>query len=71
MRRRVLLRPRAAGVEKRSFLAPLVIGLGIWAGFPTVAAYQDMTGMISGSESAAIRWKAVVKRSVAGSIHKA
>lgn len=71
MRRRVLPRPWLAGVEKRSFLAPFVIGLGLWVGFPTVSAYQDMTGMISGSESPAARWKAVVERSVAGSVHKA
>ncbi|RUX93595.1 cell wall hydrolase, partial [Mesorhizobium sp. M7D.F.Ca.US.004.01.2.1] len=42
MHRRVLKRlVAAAGERKRGFLTPFVIGLGIWIGFPTVAAYQD------------------------------
>ena len=38
----------AAGDRKRSFLPPLAVGLGIWIGFPTAVAYQDMTSLISG-----------------------
>ncbi len=55
----------------RSFAAPLVVGLGIWLGFPTPAAYQDMTSLVSGLESSAQRWNAFVERSAAGSIHSA
>ena len=29
---------------------PFVIGLGIWIGFPTPAAYQDMASFVTGSE---------------------
>lgn len=55
----------------RSHSTPLILGLSLWVGFPTVAAYQDITSMVSGSESTADRWGAFVERSVAGSVHKA
>ena len=55
----------------RSFAAPFVIGLGIWTAFPTAAAYQDMTSLVSGMEGAGVRWSAFVERSGAGSLHSA
>jgi spore germination cell wall hydrolase CwlJ-like protein len=55
----------------RSYLSPVVIGLGLWVGFPTVAAYQDMTSMVSGLEGRNARWAAFVEKSVAGSVHAA
>jgi spore germination cell wall hydrolase CwlJ-like protein len=70
--RRVLKRlVAAAGDKKRSFLSPFVIGLGIWIGFPTVVAYQDMTSLVSGLEAPSARWNAYVEKSVAGSVHAA
>jgi spore germination cell wall hydrolase CwlJ-like protein len=60
----------AAG-EKKRFLSPLVVGLGIWIGFPTVAAYQDMTSLISGLETPKDRWNAVIEKAVAGSVQSA
>lgn len=72
MHRRVLKRlAAAAGEKKRSFVSPLVIGLGIWIGFPTVVAYQDMGSLISGLEASGSRWNSYVERSVAGSVHAA
>ncbi|QND59203.1 cell wall hydrolase [Mesorhizobium huakuii] len=72
MHRRVLKRlVAAAGEKKRSFVSPFIIGLGIWIGFPTVAAYQDMTSLVSGLESPSARWNSYVERSVAGSTHAA
>ncbi|MER9441806.1 cell wall hydrolase [Mesorhizobium sp. M0045] len=72
MHRRVLTRlVAAAGEKKRSFLSPFVVGLGIWIGFPTVAAYQDMTSLVSGLEAPSVRWNAYVEKSVAGSVHAA
>ncbi|MBA1141504.1 cell wall hydrolase [Mesorhizobium neociceri] len=72
MHRRVLTRlAAAAGEKKRSFISPLVIGLGIWIGFPTVVAYQDMGSLISGLEASGTRWNSYVERSVAGSVHAA
>jgi spore germination cell wall hydrolase CwlJ-like protein len=61
----------AAGEKKRSFLSPFIVGLGIWVGFPTVVAYQDMTGLVSGLEAPGARWNAYVEKSVAGSVHAA
>lgn len=72
MHRRVLKRlAAAAGEKKRSFISPLVIGLGIWIGFPTVLAYQDIGSLISGLEASGTRWNSYVERSVAGSVHAA
>ncbi|MER9232303.1 cell wall hydrolase [Mesorhizobium sp. M0622] len=72
MHRRVLTRLiAAAGEKKRSFLSPFIIGLGIWVGFPTVTAYQDMTSLVSGLEAPSVRWNAYVEKSVAGSVHAA
>jgi spore germination cell wall hydrolase CwlJ-like protein len=70
--RRLVSRRLAVAVSaKASFLPPLVIGLGIWIGFPTVAAYQDMASMVSGSEASSSRWNGYVEKSVAGSVHAA
>ena len=44
-------RRAAASRDKRSFLSPFIVGLGIWIGFPTVAAYQDMASLVSGIEA--------------------
>ncbi|TPL91792.1 cell wall hydrolase [Mesorhizobium sp. B2-3-12] len=71
MHRRVLKRLVAAAGEKRSLVSPLIIGLGIWIGFPTVAAYQDMTSLVSGLESPTARWNSYVEKSIAGSVHAA
>ena len=52
MHRRLMRRLAATSRDKRSFLSPVIIGLGIWIGFPTVAAYQDMASLVSGIEGA-------------------
>jgi spore germination cell wall hydrolase CwlJ-like protein len=61
----------ATSRDKRSFLSPFIIGLGIWIGFPTVAAYQDMASLVSGGEGEPARWNAFVEKSAAGSVHAA
>ena len=73
MHRRLVERLVAAfaGEKKRSLLTPCLLGLGIWVGFPTVAAYQDMTSLVSGLERDGTRWNAVIEKSVAGSVHAA
>ncbi|ESY69899.1 MULTISPECIES: cell wall hydrolase [Mesorhizobium] len=72
MHRRLLKRLAAvAGEKKRSLVSPCIIGLGIWIGFPTVAAYQDMTSLVSGLEAPTARWNSYVEKSVAGSVHAA
>lgn len=70
MFRLAVRRSRPLPGREKSFLAPAVIGLGFWIGFPTVAAYQDMASLVSGQETGA-RWTAVIERSVAGSLHQA
>lgn len=70
MHRRLFARPfSVAGVRKPS-LSTIMVGLGVWIGFPTVAAYQDMTSMILGDNPSA-RWGVYVEPSVAGSVHSA
>lgn len=68
---RVVRRVFAAVQDAPSSATPFILGLGIWLGFPTVAAYQDMASMVTGTESAAPRWSAFVEKSVAGSLHSA
>ncbi len=72
MHRRLVTRLFAAtSRDKRSFLSPFIIGLGLWVGFPTVAAYQDMASLVSGIEASSARWNSFVEKSVAGSVHAA
>ncbi|MEW9837642.1 cell wall hydrolase [Mesorhizobium marinum] len=72
MHRRLVTRLVAAtSRDKRSFLSPLIIGLGIWIAFPTVAAYQDMASLVSGVEGESARWNAFVEKAAAGSVHAA
>jgi spore germination cell wall hydrolase CwlJ-like protein len=61
----------AARRNERSLFPSVVIGLGIWIGFPTVAAYQDMQSLVSGAESTRARWASFVETAVAGSTHAA
>ena len=71
MRRRRVMRQCSAPRVERSFLAPLILGLGIWVGFPTGLAMQDVSSMVAGTDAPGHRWSAVVERSVAGSVHTA
>lgn len=71
MHRRVMLRLAALPRPRVSILPCLVLGSGLWIGFPSTTAYQDMASMVSGSDRALTRWNAYVERSVAGSVHQA
>ena len=64
------LRRRAVADGMRALAAPALLGLGLWIGFPTQAAYQDIASYVL-SMDAEQRWGAFVERSVAGSVHKA
>jgi spore germination cell wall hydrolase CwlJ-like protein len=70
-RRLVMRRLAVTGRDKRSFLSPVIVGLGIWIGFPTVAAYQDMASLVSGVEGESARWSAFVEKAAAGSVSAA
>lgn len=72
MHRRLLKRLVSAAIERKpSFLPSFVVGLGLWVGFPTAVAYQDMASLVSGLESSNARWNAYIEKSVAGSVHAA
>jgi spore germination cell wall hydrolase CwlJ-like protein len=58
-------------LRRGSWVAPAIVAAGIWLGFPTQAAYQDMRSFVSGAESGGARWGAFVEKSVAGSVHSA
>ena len=58
-------------VPRLALLPALVVGTGIWLGFPTSVAYQDMASMVSGSEAGKARWNGYVEKAVAGSVHAA
>ncbi|MBX3576063.1 MAG: cell wall hydrolase [Rhizobiaceae bacterium] len=61
----------AAVAHTPPVFTPFILGFGIWIGFPTVAAYQDMAALVSGMEASAPRWNSYVEKSAAGSIHAA
>ncbi|SMH41118.1 Cell wall hydrolase CwlJ, involved in spore germination [Mesorhizobium australicum] len=69
LRRKVSVR-RSPLVGQRNLTSPILVGLALWLGFPTIAAKQDMTSLISGGDSGAARWGAFVERAVAGSVHQ-
>ncbi len=71
MHRVAMMRRWAVAARKRSFLTPVILGLAMWVGFPTVAAYQDMASLVSGADAPGPRWGAVVEKSVAGSLQAA
>ncbi len=68
---RVLPRRAVATDRLRSYVSPLLVGMGIWIGFPTQAAMQDMTSMVSGAEAVSTRWNAYLEQAAAGSVHQA
>jgi spore germination cell wall hydrolase CwlJ-like protein len=53
-----------------SFFPQLLLATGIWIGFPTVAAYQDIATLVTG-EASGPRWAGFVEKAVAGSVHSA
>ena len=71
MLRRQVRRQRHVAGFARSFAAPFIIGLGIWIGSPTQAAYQDIASLVTGIEGPGERWGSFMETSVAGSVHVA
>lgn len=69
--RRVTGRFAATRRDWRAHLPAAAVGLGIFLGFPTVAAYQDMASYVSGIEAQKARWNGYVEKSAAGSVHSA
>jgi spore germination cell wall hydrolase CwlJ-like protein len=57
--------------RKSSLVSIVVVGAGFLFGFPSAVAYQDMASYVAGTEAPAVRWGAVLEKSVAGSVHAA
>lgn len=69
MHRRLVTGMFAATSLDKRLLSPLILSLGIWLGFPTPAAYQDITSLVAGMSAPSSRWATFVEKSVAGSVH--
>ncbi len=67
----VLKSQRPQAKPRRSYAAPVLIAGALFLSFPTVVAFQDMSSLISGSESGVGRWHAFLKPAAAGSMHQA
>jgi spore germination cell wall hydrolase CwlJ-like protein len=51
-------------------MAPAIIGLALYLGFPSVAAYADLATFLSGINRGGERWRMYMTPSPAGSIHE-
>ena len=61
---------RESRVNFSAWLAPALIGLAVYIGFPTVAAYSDLATFLSGINRGGERWRMYMTPSPAGSIHE-
>lgn len=71
MLRESVSRLPAAVFRGPTLLSSLAVAAGLFIGFPTQTAYQDMASYVAGIGAREVRWGAVIERSVAGSVHKA
>ena len=63
-----ILRQAVSGLRgKRSLSSPLLLGLAIWAGFPTLVGRQDMASLISGTDG---KSAVTFSSAAAGSVHR-
>lgn len=52
------------------FGSPVIFGLATWLAFPSLPAYADLAGLLSGMDRGDARWRMVLTESPAGSIHE-
>ncbi|WP_425487171.1 cell wall hydrolase [Nitratireductor arenosus] len=71
MLRKSVSRLPAAVFRGPTLFSSLIVAAGLFIGFPTQTAYQDMTSYVAGIGARDVRWGAAIERSVAGSVHKA
>lgn len=50
--------------------SPVLFGLVGWLAFPTLPAYADLAGLLSGADRGEAQWRMVLTESPAGSIHE-
>ncbi|WP_438749879.1 cell wall hydrolase [Pararhizobium sp. O133] len=60
---------RKSRLSPARWTAPLVLGIGLFVGFPSVSAHSDLATFLSGINRGGERWRMVMTRSPAGSLH--
>ncbi len=50
--------------------SPVIFGVAGWLAFPTLPAYADLAGLLSGADRGTPQWRMVLTESPAGSIHE-
>ncbi|CAN7586940.1 cell wall hydrolase [Rhizobium sp. LjRoot30] len=53
-----------------NWTSPLVFGLAMWIGFPSMSAHADLAGLLAGLDRGGQQWRMVLTNSPAGSIHE-
>ncbi len=56
---------------RRNFAAPVLVGAALFLSLTSSIAFQDMASLVSGAESASVRWQGFLKPAAAGSVHQA
>lgn len=56
---------------KTRWAAPLMLGIGLFVGFPSMSAHSDLATFLSGINRGGERWRMYMTRSPAGSLHDA
>ncbi|WP_455272518.1 cell wall hydrolase [Rhizobium herbae] len=69
MRKTKVLR-LTSGLPSARWTAPLMLGIGLFAGFPSVSAHSDLATFLSGINRGGERWRMHMTRSPAGSLHE-
>ncbi|WP_413813978.1 cell wall hydrolase [Rhizobium sp. Leaf453] len=60
---------RKSRLSPARWTVPLMLGIGLFAGFPSVSAHSDLATFLSGINRGGERWRMVMTRSPAGSLH--
>ncbi|WP_425348808.1 cell wall hydrolase [Pararhizobium antarcticum] len=60
----------ARPLSLRKWATPLLLGIGIFIGFPSVSAHADLATFIAGINRGGERWRMYMTRSPAGSLHE-
>ncbi|HTO29644.1 MAG TPA: cell wall hydrolase [Pararhizobium sp.] len=60
---------RKSRLSPARWTAPLRLGIGLFVGFPSVSAHSDLATFLSGLNRGGERWRMVMTRSPAGSLH--
>jgi spore germination cell wall hydrolase CwlJ-like protein len=67
----VLRRKYSYRRRKGAWVSPVVFGIAAWLSFPSVAAYADLAGLLSGVDGGPQSWNMVLTKAPSGSVHDA